>query len=132
MTGHIRRALVTGAEGFLGRHLVRELEGHGVRVTGLARGAGPGSSHLAMGDAPWPAERLAQIVRGVEPDVVFHLAGGSIGTAEQLEVLNVGLASTIMEALRLAEARPLFVCCGSAAEYGNAVVDGTPTPETVA
>jgi len=37
-----------------------------------------------------------------------------------------------MEALRLAEARPLFVCCGSATEYGSAVIDGVPTPETAA
>src|SRR5689334_22602748 len=85
-----------------------------------------------MGDAPWQAAHLALIVRGVEPDVVFHLAGGSVGTAEQLEIMNVGLARTMMEALRLAEARPVFVCCGSAAEYGHAVIDGTPTPESVA
>src|SRR5690349_20887376 len=132
MTGHIRRALVTGAEGFLGRHLVRELEQHGTWVTGLARSTGLGSRHLSMGDAPWQAAHLAQIMRGFEPDVVFHLAGGSVGTAEQLEIMNVGLARTMMEALRLAEARPVFVCCGSAAEYGHAVIDGTPTPESVA
>jgi GDP-4-dehydro-6-deoxy-D-mannose reductase len=132
VTGYIRRALVTGAEGFLGRHLVRELERHGAWVTGLARCAGTGSRHIEIGDAPWQAEHLAQIVRGVEPDVVFHLAGGATGTAEQLETLNVGLACTMMEALSLAEARPLFVCCGSAAEYGDAVIDGTPTPEVAA
>jgi GDP-4-dehydro-6-deoxy-D-mannose reductase len=132
VTGPVRRALVTGAEGFLGRHLVRELQRHGTWVTGLARGAGSDSPHLSMGDAPWNAEHLAQVVRGVEPDVVFHLAGGSIGTAEQLEVLNAGLARTMMEALRLAEVRPVFVCCGSAAEYGSAVIDGTPTRETAA
>lgn len=127
-----RRALVTGAAGFLGCHLVRELERHGTRVTGLARNGAAGSPHIAMGDAPWDPRRLAGIIEGAEPDVVFHLAGGTAGTAAQLEAMNVGLARSVMEALGLARARPLLVCCGSAAEYGSAVTDGAATPETVA
>lgn len=125
-----RRALVTGAAGFLGRHLVRELERHGTRVTGLARHGGAGSSHVMMGDAPWEPRRLAGIIEATEPDVVFHLAGGTVGTAAQLEAVNVGLARSVMEAIGLAQATPLLVCCGSAAEYGSAVTDGAPTPET--
>jgi GDP-4-dehydro-6-deoxy-D-mannose reductase len=132
MMARMRRALVTGAEGFLGRHLVRELEQHGTQVTGLARCTDAGSAHIEIGDAPWQPEPLARIIRCVEPDAVFHLAGGATGTAEQLEALNAGLAQSVMEALKLAEARPLFVCCGSATEYGGGLIDGVPTPETAA
>lgn len=132
MTARTRRALVTGAAGFLGRHLVRELERHGTRVTGLARHGGAGSSYIAMGDAPWEPRRLAGIIEDAEPDVVFHLAGGAAGTAAQLEAMNVRLARSVMEALGFVQARPLLVCCGSAAEYGSAVTDGAPTPETLA
>ncbi len=132
MTARVRRALVTGAPGFLGRHLVRELERHGTRVTGLARHGWSGSPHVAMGDAPWEPRRLAEIIEDAEPDVVFHLAGGAVGSAAQLEAMNVGLARSVMEALGLAQARPLLVCCGSAAEYGSGVTDGAATPETAA
>jgi GDP-4-dehydro-6-deoxy-D-mannose reductase len=34
-----------------------------------------------------------------------------------------------MEALRITEAHPLLVCCGSAAEYGAAILDGVPVHE---
>ena len=34
-----------------------------------------------------------------------------------------------MQAIRESQARPLLVCCGSAAEYGAAIVDGEPVCE---
>lgn len=121
---------MTGAEGFLGHQLVRELELHGTRVTRLVRQGTASSSHVVMGEAPWEPGRLADIIEDAEPDVVFHLAGGAVGTAAQLEAMNVGLANSVMAALRLAQAVPLLVCCGSAAEYGNGLTDGVATPET--
>lgn len=130
MTARVRRALVTGAAGFIGRHLVRELERHGTRVTALVRHGGAGSPQVAMGDAPWEPRRVAGVIEDAEPDVVFHLAGGAVGTAAQLEAMNVGLARSVMEALSLTQASPLLVCCGSAAEYGSAVTDGIATAET--
>jgi GDP-4-dehydro-6-deoxy-D-mannose reductase len=130
MIPKVRRALVTGADGFLGRHLVRELERYGVRVTGLTRRARPDSRFIAMGSAPWPVDCLAQILDMADPDVVFHLAGGAAGSRAELEQLNLGLARTLMAALSRGQARPVLVCCGSAAEYGSAHIDGVPTPET--
>jgi GDP-4-dehydro-6-deoxy-D-mannose reductase len=128
----LRRAIVTGARGFLGRHLVRDLLQQGVRVTTLSRQPGPQAepTSVAMGDAPWSATRLARIIEAAVPDVVFHLVGGVIGSSAELEQLNVEVASSIMQALRIAQVHPLLVCCGSAAEYGAAVVDGVPVPET--
>ena len=130
MTARARRALVTGAGGFLGRHLVRELERHGTRVTGLVRHGRVGGPHVVMGDAPWEPRRLAGIIEDAQPDTVFHLAGGAVGTVAQLDAMNVGLARSVMEALGSTRAKPLLVCCGSAAEYGSGVTDGAATPET--
>jgi len=132
MTLGVQRALVTGADGLLGRHLISELERHGTKVTGLTRRAGPERRFIAMGDAPWDAERLARILDLAEPDVVFHLAGRAAGPPATLEQVNVGLARAMMAAMQRAEARPVLLCCGSAAEYGAAHVDGRPTPETAA
>lgn len=130
----MRRAVVTGAGGFLGRHLVRDLRRQGVRVTSLSREPRPQASLpdapcIAMGDAPWCSVRLAEIIEAVEPDVIYHLVGGTAEHSAGLDALNVGVTKSLMEALRLAEARPLLVCCGSAAEYGAAILDGVPVHE---
>ncbi len=125
------RALVTGASGFLGRHLVQDLRLQGVEVTTLGRQPMPEASSIAMGDAPWPVARLARIIEMVEPDMLFHLAGRAVGSERQLEQLNVGVATAIMQALREVQSRPLLVCCGSAAEYGSAIVDGLPVEEAL-
>jgi nucleoside-diphosphate-sugar epimerase len=125
----MRRAIITGAEGFLGGHLVRGLEQRGVHVTGLARNPGPRTPYFAMGDAPWSVACLARIIERAEPDVIFHLVGGAVGSAAELERLNLGVTTSLMLALKEAQARPLLVCCGSAAEYGAAIIDGVPACE---
>ena len=72
------RALVTGANGFLGAWLTRRLlaGGHAVRVLLRPRGAADSLSGLAVeqvrGDVTEPAT-LPAAVRGC--DLVFHLAG---------------------------------------------------------
>jgi GDP-4-dehydro-6-deoxy-D-mannose reductase len=126
----VRRAIVTGADGFLGRHLVDVLEQHGVVVTALTRRSRPDASHIAMGDADWRPARLAEIVEAAEPEAIFHLVGGAAGCKAELEQVNLGVTTSVMQALREVGARPLLVCCGSAAEYGAALVDGVPACET--
>jgi GDP-4-dehydro-6-deoxy-D-mannose reductase len=126
----VRRAIVTGAEGFLGRHLVLELRQHGVHVTALGRLPTSEASYVAMGDAPWCSTRLARIIETAEPDAIFHLAGGAVGSQAELEQLNAGLASAVMQALHDVQVGPLLVCCGSATEYGAAIIDGVPVCET--
>jgi len=126
----VLQALVTGAQGFLGRHLVRHLKDSGTRVTALARRPPSEVPYIAMGEAPWCASRLARIIEITKPDVIFHLVGGAVGSRAQLEQLNVGVANTIMQALREVRMRPLLVCCGSAAEYGTSIIDGMPVRES--
>lgn len=59
------KALVTGAGGFVGRHLVRELRDAGWRVLTSDR----------RGSVDLPGDLLTVPLRGVSVDVVFHLAG---------------------------------------------------------
>jgi nucleoside-diphosphate-sugar epimerase len=71
------RALVTGANGFLGSHLVDHLTAEGWDVRGLVRRTSdtrwlPRDLELVYGDAAAPGS-LAPAVR--DADVVFHLAG---------------------------------------------------------
>jgi len=59
------KALVTGAGGFVGSHLVRELRDAGWRVLTSDR----------RGDVDLPGDLLKLPLRSISVDVVFHLAG---------------------------------------------------------
>ncbi len=76
--------LVTGASGFLGRHLVRRLVGAGEAVRCLCRPGSPG--------ADWLASLPVEVVRGQlhDPDAVGHACRG----ARQI----IHLASPVREA----------------------------------
>jgi GDP-4-dehydro-6-deoxy-D-mannose reductase len=126
----VNRVIVTGADGFLGRHLVRKLQQHGVQTTTLTRHRRPEALNWAMGNAPWCPVTLKKIIETAKPDAIFHLVGGAVGSPAAMERSNLGVALSVMQAIRDVQARPLLVCCGSAAEYGAAIVDGQPARET--
>src|SRR5687768_8000021 len=70
--------LVTGATGFLGEHVVRQLSDKGYRVRALARSTSPALAGLAgveqlRGDVTGAAAELVGALRGAAG--VFHLAG---------------------------------------------------------
>ena len=71
-----RRVLVTGAAGFLGRHLCPQLRAAGAEVHAVSRQHRPG--HTAA-DRWWTAEvadetAARELVKSVKPDVAIHLA----------------------------------------------------------
>ena len=74
------RILVTGAAGFAGRHLVRELRRRGWTVYGLVRRPAQAKAVRAMGATPVPGDvtrpaDLKRAVRLARPDAAAHLAG---------------------------------------------------------
>src|SRR3954468_18229703 len=74
---------VTGARGFIGRHLSRKLADQGATVVGLGHGAWPPSEAAHWGVSSWvngsvTGSNLNALARaGGAPTSVFHLAGGS-------------------------------------------------------
>jgi GDP-4-dehydro-6-deoxy-D-mannose reductase len=115
-----QKALITGASGFTGRHLVVHLNSQGVETS---------SKGLRRGQIANP-KILTETLEEAQPDYVFHLAGVSSGeSAEEYFRSNVLYAVTLLRALRDAslDDRPvLFV--GSGAEYGR--VDDKDLPIT--
>ncbi len=121
------RAVVTGAGGFLGRHLVARLLEAGSTVIATGRDVSrlealPKSveSHAGdLRDAAW----LRGLVERSAPTHVFHLAA-TIGTEAQSPVRflegNGGVTATVLEAVREAAAGALILLASSSAIYGDA------------
>lgn len=107
----MRRALVTGAGGFVGRHLVAELQGHGWEVLPLTR---------AVADLADPAAVTAAL-RGVTVDAVVlaHAARGATDPARRRDTLRVNALADVhvLEALRPQPRPPAVVRLGSSTEY---------------
>jgi UDP-glucose 4-epimerase len=102
-----RPVLVTGASGFLGRHLVRRLQRVGAEVHGLTRPdapprSGPVAWHRAdLGDA----DAVRAVVGEVRPAAIVHLASQVRGDrdgdlAMSMLEANTRAAVTVMTAAR--------------------------------
>jgi nucleoside-diphosphate-sugar epimerase len=101
------RALVTGAGGFVGRHLLTRLRGDGWDVVGLTR------RQVDLAD-PVAA---AAAVRAADPDVVFSLAAGraKATTAERAATVAVNTSPWLVDALP--DRCRTVVRLGSSTEY---------------
>lgn len=121
------RVFVTGAGGFVGRWLEKELRGHGHEVVGA-----PGPDVLDIADR-------SGLVRWLDhpdgrPDAVIHLAGMAFAPdaghdpAEAFRV-NVGGTVAIFEALREIGIRPPVLVSGSADAYGTPRLEDLPLRE---
>jgi GDP-4-dehydro-6-deoxy-D-mannose reductase len=119
------RAVVTGASGFVGRHLVEHLCASGDDVVGLDRSDGSGDIT--------DRAAIAASIAGAAPDVVYHLAGWSdVGGSwtEPVEVLRLNAEGTLNVLLGCAEAGVERVIAVSSADiYGVVREDELPLTE---
>ncbi len=116
-----RRALVTGATGFIGSHLVARLAADGWDVHALVRSGSRGNLAVAARTVlhlhDGTTEGMAAIVGAAAPDVVFHLASLFIAETTLADVTglvesNVLLGTQLAEAMRV-HRRTLLVNTGT-------------------
>ena len=125
------RALVTGAGGFLGRHVVGRLReiGADVFTLGVERPGKLASDRAFLLNTPVDVEGIGTAMRAVRPNLVFHLAGTP--NAEPLEDtyrVNVLFGVHLLYAALQQSSPPPVLLAGSAAEYGP--VEGAALPVT--
>ncbi|HEX9646095.1 MAG TPA: SDR family NAD(P)-dependent oxidoreductase [Alphaproteobacteria bacterium] len=129
------RVLVTGADGFIGSHLVERLAAGGAKVTALAL-YNAFDSHGWLDELPAPMRASVRIERGDvrdaalvlrlcrDQEVVFHLAAliavpYSYGAAQSYIDVNVTGAVNLLEAAR-AHAPRRVVMTSTSEVYGTA------------
>jgi GDP-4-dehydro-6-deoxy-D-mannose reductase len=133
--------LVTGAEGFIGSHLIELLLSQGRDVVGTYFNsdslwrldgvrASIGLEELDIRDGP----NVDRVFGEVRPDVVYHLAAQSLPTvswAEPVRTMETNATGTVhvFEAVRThnPDAHVMVAC--SSAEYGLVGEEDVPTPE---
>src|SRR5712671_2200490 len=127
MTG---RALVTGAGGFLGRHVVTELTRRGFEAERLRFQFVEDGTLLRVqvGDQIHAETNLDEFAARFAPTMVLHLAG-TRGPSLTTEV-NVGLAIRLIGSIRRTGIATSLVLVGSAAEYGPVADASIPVKET--
>lgn len=133
------RALVIGADGFVGRHLVAHLRAEGDAVT-EAVGGKTGTDERRTVDVRDPGS-VADLFRGQSFDSVYHLAAIAFGpdaAADVSTALDVTVRGTVnvVEAAAGLEPRPILLVSGSSEVYGgprtSPITEETPlNPMTV-
>jgi GDP-4-dehydro-6-deoxy-D-mannose reductase len=129
----MRSAIVTGGQGFVGRHLVKALRQRGIVVwtLGRRRSEHPAdTTHIVLAEEGWASTELGFIIEQVRPDCIFHLAGRARGTPAELTRANLDLMQGLLRNLQRIELRPRLIVAGSAAEYGASIRDGEPVRES--
>lgn len=132
-------ALVTGAEGFIGSHMVRFLHGHGWRVIGSYL-EGRASSFPKLPNARFVPcdlrneQRVKQILTRYQPTHIFHFGAQSLPTVSWADPVrtfesNVMGSLYLFEALRHMKKAPVIVSACSSAEYGNVPGSAIPVKE---
>ena len=123
------RVLVTGADGFIGSHLLERFVASGVEAWGTwyyptvdARDLEPFKARLRRCDVRY-SEQVRRLLREIQPSVIFHMAAQSLPALswqipiETLETNIIGTAN-LFEELKSLSLDPVVIVACSSAEYG--------------
>ena len=130
------RVLVSGAQGFAGRHLIRELKQAGHKPLGLVHQGTQKQASTQAGYFPIDlrdSAALKKIIGETQPEACIHLAGISFvprGWTEPDLVFQVNVLGTIhmLEAFKVHVREAKLLIITSAEVYGHAS-SGTPLNE---
>lgn len=131
----MKRALITGSEGFAGYHLWRELEKNGYEVYGTTLFESPKDpmDNVFQADIT-DKDDLKNIIEKLLPDYIFNLAAQAAPSISfkrpslTFAVNTVGVANLIEIIREISNYNPRIILIGSSEEYG--IVDQKDLPVT--
>ena len=124
----MKRVLVTGADGFVGRHLSKELTDSGYEVFNTDRFGSLKMDILNYDETRFVLEKL-------RPDYIFHLAAVAYVPSSWQDpelVIKTNTIGTLhlFDAVRSVGINPTIQIAGSSEEYGLVLPDELPIKET--
>lgn len=134
----MKKALITGVSGFVGKKLANHLVASGYQVWGTTRRCSPlflvgvTTLQLDLDDK----DRILGLLEKVRPDVIFHLSGQS-SVKKSWESIEETFKSNVINSINLFEAASKYskkqdlkiITVGSSEEYGLGVI--SPINETM-
>jgi uncharacterized protein (TIGR01777 family) len=124
----VKRVLITGGSGFIGRALARELLARGDHVTVLTRDVHKTRKHMpqAVRITAWTPTQIGPWVDELSViDAVVHLAGAPVAqrwtdkTKRAIEESRVTSTRVLVEAMGQAKKKPsAFICASAVGYYG--------------
>jgi GDP-4-dehydro-6-deoxy-D-mannose reductase len=151
MTAENTKALVTGADGFVGQYLIGHLLESGYTIAASTLELPPSRSVLGpaqMAAVDWKAadvrdhDALYRLIAAVRPDQVYHLAGfasGALARAQAARAMQINAGGTVnlCEAVLSVQGDfpafdPDIFIMGSGDSYGDAALLGAPLTEEMA
>lgn len=134
-----KTALVTGAEGFIGSHMVGFLAKRGWNVIGTHFHAAPTSIpkfsriHLTRCDLR-DGQRVTHVVAQYQPTHIFHFGAQSLPTdswADPVTTFETNIMGSLhlFEAIRYLKRQSIVVSACSSAEYGHVADADMPVTE---
>jgi len=118
----MRKILITGSQGFVGRYLRHELSTAGYSIIGMDI-RGTRAEGVLQADI-MNSEQVKSVIKAVSPDVIFHLAGrtnilDSWREPQRTVEINLLGAVNLLEAVRDVNKDIRLVLIGSADQYGS-------------
>lgn len=127
--------LITGASGFAGRWLIKELKGTG-EIIGLDRSGGAIEDTQIHSVDITDAHEVNALITKIKPDQIYHLAGFAKTGAESAEIMAVNVAGTknILEGAKNLNQPVKILLASSAYVYGphqTGPISETTAPDPV-
>ncbi len=115
-----KRVLITGIDGFTGRHLEESLKRDGFEVFGIVLKNSKNKNHFVCDIRDF--ESLKNIINKIRPNYVFHLAGISfVGEMDLKKIFEVNLFGSVnlLDSLKGSKDIKKILLSSSANIYGN-------------